>query len=184
MTTINASKKKWILLLQKQFVYFYRRKGIFSKILLGFWRNENRKHFEQKSSTSPIFYWINFIQIKRSSLCMSVDLLLHLWWALLKNNLLYNNCVYIICRIHLILSKEKKMNEKSWKQLDIFYSFSNTIEVTFRPVWPPNWNVGVGKTTRTLKWLEKKARSSASVQLQEVMKKSPLGFSMEATLLR
>ena len=41
----------------------------------------------------------------------------------------------------------------------------------------------MGKTTRTLKWLEKKALSSASVQLQEVMKKSPLGFSMEATLL-
>ena len=38
----SMHQKKWILLLQKQFVYFYRRKGIFSKILLGFWRQREK----------------------------------------------------------------------------------------------------------------------------------------------
>ena len=93
---------------------------------------KNRKHFEQKSnSTSPPQSTTELIlfKLKKSSLCMSVDLLLHLWWALLKNNLLYNNCVYIICRIHLILSKEKKMNEKQSNKVTVLVNSTSATKL-------------------------------------------------------
>ena len=53
----------------------------------------------------------------------------------------------------------------------ILFSLENIIEVTVLPVAPPNWNLGVGSTVFTVKWVSKNVLSSSSVQLQDVMKK-------------
>ena len=53
----------------------------------------------------------------------------------------------------------------------ILFSLEKIIEVTVLPVAPPNWNLGVGRTVFTLKWVPKNVLSSSSVQLQDVIKK-------------
>ena len=53
----------------------------------------------------------------------------------------------------------------------ILFSLKKIIEVTVFPVAPPNWNLGVGSTVFTLKWVSKNVLSSSSVQLQDVIKK-------------
>ena len=152
----------------------YYKKGIFSKV-----PSELLKDFEKKTSQPPP---TELILLKSKRKRKSSPSLYVSWFIICPPKKIYCTTTAFITLLHpwFYLKKRKWTRKKCFN----FYSFSNTMEVTLRPVWPPNWNVGVGKTTRTLKWLEKKALNSASVQLQEVMKKSPLGLSMEATLLR
>ena len=127
-----------------------------------------KENTKWKKRTKTYFYW--FLLWSASAYTRSVS-----------KQIKWNG--FVIVEIERVSSKRIRIKTNEL-HLNFYWLFSNTIEVTLRPVWPPNWNVGVGKTARTLKWLEKKACSSASVQLQEVMKKSPLGLSMEATLVR
>ena len=63
----------------------------------------------------------------------------------------------------------------------IWLFLEKIIEVTVLPVAPPNWNLGVGKTVFTLKWVPKNVLSSSSVQWQDVIKKK-LGTSQGSLL--
>ena len=87
------------------------------------------------------------------------------------------------------LAHIKKNTRLSFRYYFYIFVFSNTIEVTVLPDWPPNWNVGVGNTVFNLNNGEKKALSSSSVQLQDVIKKrlgdpSETGFKRSNKLCR
>ena len=81
MTTINASKNEYYYC-KNNLCTSTEEKAYFLRFSQAFEDNvKNRKHFEQKSnSTSPPQSTTELIlfKLKKSSLCMSVDLLLHL----------------------------------------------------------------------------------------------------------